>query len=402
MIKETDYDWDREGEEVMDAIASAADIGEEPAEDIRLNLEERHFDHERDKMGEEGPFDKSAHYTEKATDDIEFQIEWAAFERGMKMEARFFSRAAQSTLSVIFEGLTGLQTREGRPAIVDAGPGRELIGLYRARVFQSDVKLEEALKRPDLEIGPPPFIAAAAGRMNARGIWVFYGATSADAALAEVRPPVGSRVVVGRFEIIRPIRLLDVEALREVYVKGSIFDGGHIRQLERAKFLESLSRRMTLPVMPDDEPFEYLVTQAIADYLATEANLDGMIYPSAQLGDANANVVLFHRASSVEPFRLAEGSEVSVQLDHQTEDGPEIDYRVWEKVPLEAPSPPALETPQGPLEIPNVNWDEEPYRPPVLRLDLASLQVHHVSNVKVIAKVHPVSRHRLSKTKDPA
>ena len=34
--------------------------------------------------------------------------------------------------------------------------------------------------------------------------------------------------------------------------------------------------------MPDDEPFEYLVTQAIADYLAAEQAIDGIIYPSAQ------------------------------------------------------------------------------------------------------------------------
>ena len=41
---------------------------------------------------------------------------------------------------------------------------------------------------------------------------------------------------------------------------------------------------MTAPVMPDDEPLEYLVTQTIADYLATrtEPALDGILYPSAQ------------------------------------------------------------------------------------------------------------------------
>ena len=32
-------------------------------------------------------------------------------------------------------------------------------------------------------------------------------------------------------------------------------------------FLRSLSGRITRPVMPDDEPFEYLATQAIADFL---------------------------------------------------------------------------------------------------------------------------------------
>jgi len=36
--------------------------------------------------------------------------------------------------------------------------------------------------------------------MNAGGIAVFYAATAPKVALAEVRPPVGSKVLIGRFE----------------------------------------------------------------------------------------------------------------------------------------------------------------------------------------------------------
>lgn len=99
-------------------------------------------------------------------------------------------------------------------------------------------------------------------------------------------PPVGSRVMVGKFELLRPLRLLDVAALESVFVKGSIFDSGYIRRLEQAKFLERLSHRITMPVMPTDEASDYLITQAIADYLAAEVNLDGIVYPSAQAGGA--------------------------------------------------------------------------------------------------------------------
>jgi hypothetical protein len=79
---------------------------------------------------------------------------------------------------------------------------------------------------------------------------------------------VGSRVVLGRFGLIRPLQLLDVEALRSIFVIGSLYDPTFVPRLEKARFLQGLSRRITVPVMPDDEPFEYLVTQAIADYLA--------------------------------------------------------------------------------------------------------------------------------------
>jgi hypothetical protein len=52
--------------------------------------------------------------------------------------------------------------------------------------------------------------------MSAAGVSVFYGATDRDVALVEVRPPVGSKVLIGCFEVIRPLRLLDLPALNEL------------------------------------------------------------------------------------------------------------------------------------------------------------------------------------------
>lgn len=306
MSKEGDYDWEREGDPVVDIIGFYAVINPKPAEDIREVLEDRHSDKERDEMGEEGPFDKEAHYAERDVDDAESQAGWFQFEKNLKSQARYFSRSAEETLKSIFEGVAEHRTLDDRPMIVEAGPGKEISALYRARVFQSTAKLEEALKRPDIEIGPPPSLAASSGRMNAQGIAVFYGATDPVIAFAEVRPPVGSTVVVGRFELIRPVRLLDVEALRSVNVSGSVFDRAFIGRLERAKFLGWLSRRISMPVMPDDEPFDYLATQAIADFLATETDpaLDGLIYPSAQGSQGKLNVVLFHNAARVQELEI--------------------------------------------------------------------------------------------------
>ncbi len=89
---------------------------------------------------------------------------------------------------------------------------------------------------------------ARAGRMNAQGISVFYGATRARVGIAEVGPPVGSRVTVARFDIIRRLPLFDLTALEKVYEQGSIFDRSRIRRLERAAFLRSVSARMVRPI----------------------------------------------------------------------------------------------------------------------------------------------------------
>lgn len=393
--------WYRDGDPITEVVASAAGIEETPTADIFEVLAERHFDMESAKMGEECAYDSDSYYAEKGTDDREYSEQWRFFEKSLKTEARFFSRAGEATLAAVFEGIHNHQTRTGKPVIVDAGPGFDISSLFRARVFQSDEKLESALQRPDKEIGPPPSLMAPAGRMNARGIAVFYGATTPEIAVAEVRPPVGSRVAVGRFDIVRPIRLLDLEALRSVRVSGSIFDREFDRSLKRAKFLERLSHSFTMPVMPDDEPFDYLVTQAVADYLATvtEPAIDGIIYPSAQSADGQLNVVLFHKASRVELFDLPAGTEISAHLFHCTEDGPEVDYWVHEELPPKEEKKGSSQFGFGdlpPFGLAQFS-DDFDIREATLRLDTASLQVHHIERVAFETTPYSVHRHRSEK-----
>lgn len=301
--KEIDYEWWREGEQVVWAIANAASIDEELAKDVLEILEERHAVAGSDYVGEEQEFDSDSYYEEKGADDYEFRTEWNWVERSIKQRTRFFNREADAFLSRLFGNLDNLKDRQGRSVIVEAGPEYEIKSFYRARAFHSgnDDEIIRALKRPDRELGSPPPAFARAGRMNAQGISVFYGASDLATALAEIRPPVGSRVLVGKFDLARPVRLLDVEALRSVYVGGSIFDPAYIGHLELAQFLGRLSERMTMPVMPDDEPKEYLITQMIADFVAQvgEPPIDGMLYRSVQCAGEHQNVVLFNHAARV-------------------------------------------------------------------------------------------------------
>jgi hypothetical protein len=147
--RESSYEWDRAGEPVTDAIVNAADIPQEAAEEIQKVLEDKHEDRQLAEMGEETEFAGDSYYQEKGASDRVWQEEWRSFENSLKTEARFFSRTAADHLKSIFDGIGELQTRDGRPLVVDAGPGTDFHTLYRARVFQSDDKLEAALGRPD-------------------------------------------------------------------------------------------------------------------------------------------------------------------------------------------------------------------------------------------------------------
>lgn len=407
--RESDYEWERDGEPVVWAIMNAADIPEAAAEDIQKILDDEHGDFDRAAMGEETEFSDGTYYEEKGVDAGVWHEVWDSFERSLKTEARFFSRTAAEHLRAVFEGIDEMRTRDNRPLVIDAGPETDFTTVYRARVFQSDEKLETALCRPDTHLGSPPPMFALAGRMNAQGISVFYGANDERAAIAEVRAPVGSQVAVARFEITRRLRLLDLTALSEVGVGGSVFDIELAGRMERASFLRSLSRRITRPVMPDDEPFEYLATQAIADFLATDASvpIDGIIYPSVQAAGHVLNVVLFHRAARVEAMDVPDGAEVRARTGQMGEDGWEVDYSVIEEVPP-APEESEGEGPAAPSWPPNLAelamignsiWEDldSDWREASLRVVPDSVRVHRVLRVAFETEEFPVRRHRWEK-----
>ncbi|WP_186190534.1 RES family NAD+ phosphorylase [Burkholderia gladioli] len=403
--KESDYDWDRDGVPVLDAIADAALIPEAAAEDVLAILEERHGNFDKDTMGEESEFSSDSYYEERGPDYRQWQEDWYGFVNSLKAEARFFSQSAANHLAEVFGDIDKLKTRNARRVVVNAGPKTTLDHLYRARVFQTDAPLAEALRLPDRHLGSPPHNMARAGRMNAQGIAVFYGATNASVAIAEVRAPVGSRVVVAKFSITRPLRLLDLTALRGVHVMGSIFDASLKRRLERAAFLRTLGIWMARPVMPDDEAIDYLPTQAVADFLATmnEPRLDGIVFPSAQT-KAGRNIVLFHHAAKVAESTPLKDAEITVNLGQWSEDGWEIDYSVMEEaLPERAPKQSGADggifaaLSDYPAEPPR--WDAD-FREAALEVDRDSVKVHHVNSVKVNTTSYSVHRFRFEK-RDP-
>ena len=229
--------------------------------------------------------------------------------------------------------------------------------------------------------------------------------STVEIALAEVRPPVGSQVAVARFEITRPVRLLDLAALSDVRELGSIFDPTYAHRLGRMTFLRSLSARIARPVMPDDQETEYLPTQAIADFLATEGKvpIDGILFPSVQVGGEGLNAVLFHKAARCAEIEIPEGTELSARTYTTYEDGPEPDYTVIEEVPAPVENQ-AEEKPFSPFEAVGGSWEDwsdADGRDETLRIDLASVRVHQVNAVKINTTDFQVDRHRWEKKELP-
>lgn len=396
--------WLRDGEPVVDAFVSAADISTDIAKAIQVILEGRYGTREDYEMQNETEFDSESHYEESPSGTGEWHELWSAFEMELKGSSRYFSNKAQETLSAVFDSIGDYRTQNDDPVIVEAGPEKSLNALFRARVFYDHDQVEKALEQPDSQIGPPPARLATAGRMNPAGIAVFYGAFGKETALSEVRPVVGSSVVVGTFRLVRTVRLLDIALLSEVRISGSIFDPGFQRRLERANFLGALGAKIVAPVMPSDEAIDYLPTQVVCDYLASKKDLDGIIYKSVQAGYSAKNVVLFHHASRVEDIAVPDGAKVSCSLSQQSDDEDDVAYSVRVELPAEGETPPKPAPNHLNFKEQSAQYTREMQklaetRQISLSLALDSLEVHEVGAVSFKTTNFKVTRHVFSSTR---
>jgi hypothetical protein len=397
---ESHYDWERDGEPVLSAIEDAAGIPNAAASDVLNLLSERYCDQGMEQLGGETAFDSQSYYELKGCSDLEWQFKWEKFERSLQTESRYFSRNAAAHLGAVFGDIDLFNTWESTPLVVDAGPDTPISVLYRARVFQSHEALKPAMCRPDKELGSPPGRFAASGRMNARGISVFYGATAQKVALAEVRPPVGSDVALAAFKIIRPLRLLDLSALEKTHIRGSVFDPNLVQSLNRVAFLRTLGKKLTRPVMPADQELDYLATQAVSDFLATENTpvLDGIVFESTQ-ANGGRNIVLFHKASRVREMDLPAGTEISATTVGFDEDGPYPEFDVSEVIrPHDSDNGVAAKS----ISLGEMFWDlhldsdQSDSAPTQYTLEVLpeSVEVHHVEKFEVKCTPYKVTRRR--------
>lgn len=396
--------WERPGELVADVIADVASIESDIAEDVRAVLSEVHG-YSAIKDGEEDPYADDAQYEERGPDDQNFRDTWESFCQQLRWRTRFFSQYADIDLNNIFGDLDGLRTHADIPVIKIIGPTDAERYVFRGRIGFTQTELETILKHPARELGAPPPRLARAGRMNAAGISVFYGAQDASTCVAELRAPVGSSIVVGRFEIIREVRLLDLDALAAVYFEVSRFDPNYGTLQARAAFLQHLVQMISRPVMPSDETFEYIPTQVISEYLGTRVSppLDGMLFRSSQTGGQGRNLVLFNHASVAEPDAIEPGTQVEVWMRGGSEDDPDPFISVFEEAPPEKPTEPEeVETVFGVALIPP-KWPSPESNDlawlaahePTLRVDVQSLTVETVRAVSYECSSRTVLRHRV-------
>lgn len=381
------YDRTPAGDSLRDVLEELLGADDSVLNDLIESLTDRWFDW----SSHEHRYGDDPYFAETSRLPSALGVEWRKMEASLRSEARIVNPKVNSILERVFGPLLNYRTASGNGVILDAGPDTGLPKLYRARVFQTLEDLESALSHPAREAGPPPSDVARAGRMNARGVSVLYGASIPEIAVAEVRPPVGSHVLVGAFNITRELKVLDLDKLEELVLdpNTSLFDPSTEEAVGRNNFLRTLSSRMVMPVMPEHEDNGYLITQAIADFLATHSslNLDGILFRSVQYQKPGAqhgrNVVLFNKASRVASSGRKEVPTSHVQLFETDEDGDHWNPEINLMHPDDRPHMP--------------HWFTDPdERAAALEIDLDELEIREVKGVNFTT-----DKTRVTKYNDP-
>lgn len=359
-----------EGDNAELIIAEKLGVEEEIANDIFQLLCEKHNDPH---ASDSDTYNDEFEYVYFDAGTHQYDRTWKRLKTSLRTQTRFFNDDLRQFLGDIFSGIGSIPAGAG--ATLRKIDTNQM--LYRARLFEDISEIEEALKHPARNFGPPPTTRAKAGRMNPSGVPAFYGAFSSNTAIGEMRPAVGNLVVVAAFRPLRPLNILDLSALEKLKsADGSSFDPAVQRNNEVTTFLKTLSRKLTIPVFGKSRESEYLITQAVAEYLSllTTPNLDGIMFHSTQQEEldtkmeANHNVVLFSKSALV----LNSGPDDSQYIVNMFEfDEDEGSY-------LE----PSLRSQPDRDKAKNIfSVDRSRHAVPTLEIDVRKLEIHTVKAV---------------------
>ncbi|EPG2630761.1 hypothetical protein HMPREF2719_21565 [Pseudomonas aeruginosa] len=293
-----------------DKIAMAG-IDEVLSEWMKLG-EERYFDLLVDGVpGEFGADDdrREVHFFDDdgTLEKNVYDEEWDAFVSGVQYTHRFFNANASKFLDSVFSPLV---TNDDalKPEVIRTMVHGAL--MYRARHVRDFGDAKKIIMDPAGQFGPTPRFLASSQRMTPNGISALYCALERETCLSEIRSITGDHVVSAALTPVAELKLLDLTVLNRVEPPElSPLDVGYRKALHRKVFLGSLVKKMSRPKARNDE-LSYLSTQVVFEYLRLRfgKQVDGLVCPSVQTGEAGTNVVLFPEASRL-AYILPAGAE---------------------------------------------------------------------------------------------
>lgn len=291
-------EYQQQGDELEDHIqevlGQSLEINEEIARAVK--------DAEVVDYREGGPplFDDGVCYVRRLASTRRLDSEWERIEEELKYRKRFFNTEAKSFFDAIFSDIDTIKARNKNTKNLSSVIRTLKAGstIFRARICADDQVKDSIRAAPWKHVGPPPRSLASEGRMNGKGVVMFYGAMDRFTCIAELRPALQAKIAVIQVKTKRDLRLLDFTRLENCRLpKLDYFQPDYQSEVDKFLFRLRLGKRISQPVTPGAE-HNYLVTQTMAEYLAFihRRPFDGILFYSAQK-KSGKNVVLFSKTT---------------------------------------------------------------------------------------------------------
>lgn len=270
--------------------------------------------------GEEPFYSDEYSYVEDSYRLHNHDLLWRSFCRSLVHGQRFFNSKARTRIEEIFANFHKQRDAQGKSAVYVIEPGQPGSTFYRARVADDSAVRTRIRANPARHLGPPPARSRRPGRLNPSGVAALYASFDLDTCLSELRPVVGSIVASVRFEILKPICVLDTTRFSAPAKAQDPFARNSLDRATQWLFMRSFMNEVAKPIRPDDEHLDYIPTQAVAEFLAHHHDfklngegrrIEAIIYRSAQSGEGK-NIALLGAAAAVE--RLPTDDDVDVDI----------------------------------------------------------------------------------------
>lgn len=195
---------------------------------------------------------------------------WSEFSREIKEKNRFCNRYFRAEQLASFLSYSTPKYSKGTE-------------LFRARICD---RAEGFTKD---EMGQPPIGKRKPGRVNPEGIGVLYLTSDEQTALREVRASAFDYVTIGKFKLLKDIRVVDISGLN--CISPAVYSSSIESLAANMEIFSDIAKEIAKPLRRNDSSLEYLPTQFITEFIKSKGYA-GVSYTST-MGTGGVNIAAF-------------------------------------------------------------------------------------------------------------
>lgn len=195
---------------------------------------------------------------------------WHEFSGAIKTKNRFCSGLFRADQLASFLGYSITKYTKGTE-------------LFRARI-SDDIE-----GYPKEKMGQPPTRKRKSGRVNPEGIGVLYLTSDEATALREVRASAFDFVTIGKFELLKDIKVVNISGLNSI--SPAVYSSSIESLAADIRAFSDIAREIAKPLRRNDSSLEYLPTQFITEFIKSKGYA-GVSYTST-MGTGGTNIAVF-------------------------------------------------------------------------------------------------------------